>query len=293
MEDKIKYCHVPLEGKSFFFDHVHIVWDEQISFHQHAEWELSYIVKGSGTRIVGDVAETFSQGEIVFIPPNIPHCWSFNEYDHDEEGKIENITIIFPGSLLENCAGLFPEMESCTSTIIQKKQAIKFEGQTLKALQKTMTAMVLQNDVEQVSSLFNLFYTIASSNETRVAGHSIKQHKSTEKIQDIYRFVLNHYHRKVTLDDVAKFVGMNRSSFCTFFKRVKGKSFFTELNTFRVESSCQMLRETSLPISDICFAVGFEDVPYYNRTFKKLKGETPTAYRKKQQRRGYYGKNRI
>lgn len=48
---------------------------EQISFHQSPDWELSYIITGSGTRVIGDVMETFSKGEIIFIPPMIPHVW--------------------------------------------------------------------------------------------------------------------------------------------------------------------------------------------------------------------------
>ena len=75
----------------------------------HAEWELSYVITGSGTRIVGDLMETFSNGEVVLIPPNIPHCWSFDKNIHDDKGKIENITIIFPDSLFDKCAYVFPE----------------------------------------------------------------------------------------------------------------------------------------------------------------------------------------
>lgn len=48
MDKTLKYCTVPIdENKSFIFDHVHIAWNEQITFHQHAEPELSYILKGS------------------------------------------------------------------------------------------------------------------------------------------------------------------------------------------------------------------------------------------------------
>jgi AraC-like DNA-binding protein len=41
-----------------------------------------------------------------------------------------------------------------------------------------------------------------------------------------------------------------------------------------------MLKETSMSIADICFAVGFEDVPHFNRTFKKIKGISPKEFRK-------------
>jgi AraC-type DNA-binding domain-containing proteins len=98
-------------------------------------------------------------------------------------------------------------------------------------------------------------------------------------MQEVSRYIVHNYQNKITLDEVAKHFGMNRTSFCAFFKREKGKSFFTTLNEYRIECSCLMLRETTLPIANICSAVGFDDIPYYNRTFKKLKGISPKDYR--------------
>lgn len=277
----MKYCHVPIfDGKSFIYDHVHIAWDEQITFHQHAEWELSYVITGSGTRIVGDFMESFSKGEVVLIPPNIPHCWSFDKNIHDEKGKIENISIIFPDSLFEKCIYAFPETKRYISHINQIKQAIKFECETLQTLQEIMTNMSFQNDMEQLASLIKLFVVIASSNDTCVVSFCNKPDYNTVRFQEVYRFIANNYQHNISLDDIANYVHMNRSSFCSFLKRTIGKSFFTILNEYRIESSCLMLRETTMPIADVCYAVGFNDVPYYNRTFKKLKGETPKDYRR-------------
>ncbi len=282
MQDEVKYCHVPIfNDKSFVYDHVHVVWNEQITFHQHAEWELSYVITGSGTRIVGDLMETFSNGEVVLIPPNIPHCWSFDKNIHDDKGKIENITIIFPDLLFDKCISVFPETKRYISSINQYKQAIRFEGYTLQMLQKIMTAMLLQNDMEQLSSLINLFVVMASSNETCIVGSCNKQDYNMERFQEVFRFIANNYQQNISLEDVANYIHMNRSSFCTFLRRTIGKPFFTILNEYRIESSCLMLRETTMPIAEICYAVGFNDVPYYNRTFKKLKGITPKDYRAK------------
>lgn len=284
MHENIKYCHVRFsDEKSFSFDHVHIVWNEQITLHQSDTWELSYIVKGSGTRIIGNIMETFSCGEAILLPPNIPHGWYFNEYDHDKEGKIENITILFPQSLLEKFANIFPEAKNYILKIGQYKQAIRLEGNTLVSVQKILTAMLSQNDIEQLSSFITLLSVISSSDETHIVGLYHKQNKSTAKMQEVSRFMVNNFQHKIALDEVAKYVGMNRASFCTFFKRMKGKSFFSVLNEYRIDCSCLMLRETKRSIADICYAVGFNDVPYYNRTFKKLKGETPKDYRAKQQ----------
>ena len=282
MTEKMKYCPVEVENdKSFRFDHVHIVYNEQITLHQSADWELSYVITGSGTRIVGDSTEFFTSGEVVFLPPNMPHGWYFDEFDHDKEGKIENITIFFTNTLLNKIETTFPEASFYLKEILSLKQAIRFEGQTLSRVQELMAAMVFQSDIERLLSLFRIFVIIGSAKETIVVGTLQKQNKSTIKIQNISRFIVNNFQRKILLEEAAQYVGMNSSSFCSFYKKMKGKSFLTDLNEYRINSACVMLKETKIPISDICYAVGFEDIPHFNRTFKKIKGESPKDYREK------------
>ena len=282
MNEKMKYCPVDIANdKSFSFDHVRVVWNEQITLHQSPTCELSYIIVGSGTRIVGDTTEFFRTGEVVFLPPNMPHEWYFDEFDNDEEGKIENITIQFSVDFLEKTSGVFPELFKYIEEIRQIKQAVKFQGNTQKSLQKIMTGMTFENEWEQLLSLLRILVLIGSSNETSIVGSFEKQSKSSVKMQNVARYIVNNFQRKITLDEVARYVGMNRSSFCSFYKKMKGKSFFSDLNEYRINSSCVMLKETSMSVADICFAVGFDDVPHFNRTFKKIKGVSPKEFRKK------------
>jgi AraC-like DNA-binding protein len=278
--DNVKYCHVYIDDdKSFYFDHVHIVWDQQITLHQHDEREISYIVTGSGTRVIGDAVETFSRGEVVFLPPNMPHGWYFNDYDHDREGKIENMTIIFPESMFDCIDSAFPETQKCIAAIRQIKDGVRFEGETLKRVQELMTGMVAQNAVGRLSSFLQLMSVIGASSETRMIGSRYRKDKVAAKMLEVSRFMMNNYQREVSLEEVARYVGMNRSSFCSFFKREQGKTFFSALNEYRVDCSCVMLRQTELSVADVGFAVGFNDIPHYNRTFKKLKGTSPKHYR--------------
>jgi AraC-like DNA-binding protein len=282
MNENMKYCPVRFDNnKSFYFDHVHIVYNEQITLHQSPEWELSYVVTGSGTRIVGDKTEFFRSGEVVLLPPNMPHGWNFDEFDHDKEGKIENITIFFKKALLDKIETTFPEASIYIKNILALTQAIRFEGGTLSKIQDLMTIMVSQNDIERLLSLFKIFIIIGSAKETIVVGTFLKQNKSTIKIQNISRFIINNFQRKISIEEVSQYVGMNSSSFCSFYKKMKGKTFLTDLNEYRISSSCVMLKETTMSISEICYAVGFDDIPHFNRTFKKMKGESPKDYREK------------
>lgn len=279
MKQNLKY-YPTTRTSTYHFDHVHIEWNQQVPLHQQQTWELSYIITGSGARIIGDIVENFSKGEIILIPPNIPHCWSFDESVHDNEGKIENITIVIENDFLFDCKNLFSELSSSISELQSNKNAVSFEGELLEKLQVLMTSMIHQDSIERLSSFIKLLKLISYCKEMHIVGHPIIENKKEKKQQEIYLFILRNFQGNISLEQISKSVGMQKSSFCVFFKKMAGKSFFTYLTEFRIESSCQMLLKTKLSVAEICIASGFNDIPYYNRVFKKNKNMTPTQYRK-------------
>jgi AraC-type DNA-binding domain-containing proteins len=279
--ENIKYCHMPDEGvTSFTVDYVRIVWNEHLSFHQQKTWELTHVLIGKGIRIIGDTIEPFLQGEVVLIPPDIPHSWSYDETTFNENGEIENITIVFSDKLLSYLAMAFPELETIVSEIQNKKSAISFNGDTLEQLQKLMTLMVRETKIEQITSLVKIFALIVSQENSNIVGRPVVDDKQNKRLQQIYWYVMNHFQQDITLEEISKFVDMEKTSFCSFFKKMTDKTFFTYLTEYRIESSCQMLVKTDKSIADICYASGFRDIPHYNRVFKKLKKITPSVYRK-------------
>lgn len=280
MIENIKYCHsFNNENRSFHFDHVHIKWDEQINLHTQDFWELTYIITGRGTRVIGNIMEPFAEGEVIMIPPHIPHCWSFDKRVCDAEGKIENICIFFSDEFLKNSKAVFPELAEMIQRIQNITNAVAFGEETLIRIQNHMKSMVEQTKEEKLSSLIKILSFASSPTITNVVGQPALKDKKEKKMQVLQLYVMNNFQKNITLDEVTRFIGMEKSSFCVFFKKMSGQSFFSYLNTYRIESSCKLLLNTSLSVAEVCYACGFEDVPYYNRTFKKLKGITPTEFR--------------
>ena len=72
---------------------------------------------------------------------------------------------------------------------------------------------------------------------------------------------------------------MNRSTFCTFFKRNKGMTFSRFVTLYRLETACGLLKTSQKQISEICYAVGFNDLPHFNRVFKREYGASPSQFR--------------
>jgi YesN/AraC family two-component response regulator len=57
------------------------------------------------------------------------------------------------------------------------------------------------------------------------------------------------------------------------------KSFFEFLNEYKINRACKLLIETDKQISEICYAAGFESIPFFYRQFKKFKCCQPKSYR--------------
>ncbi|UII32851.1 AraC family transcriptional regulator [Fulvivirga ulvae] len=280
MSDIIKYCHtVSISNQSFKFDHVHIKWDKQIHLHRQDFWEIAYIITGGGTRIVGDNVAPFSEGEVILIPPHIPHCWSFDEFTHDDEGKIENICLFFSTDLLIQLKTTFPELTEQITSINKISNGIEFKEHALVKLQDTLRLMLKQNPSERVLSFLSILSAIANTRNTNIVGQPIAEGRNTKKMQILELYVMNNFQNNISLNDVSKFMGMEKSSFCVFFKRNKNVTFFQYLTAYRITSSCKLLINSDLTISEIAYSCGFRDIPYFNRMFKKIKGMTPSKYR--------------
>lgn len=73
---------------------------------------------------------------------------------------------------------------------------------------------------------------------------------------------------------------MNRSAFCSWFKRCKGVTFSQFIMQYRLHTACSLLECSKKSVSEICYLVGFNDVPHFVRAFTKAKGMSPGKYRK-------------
>lgn len=85
-----------------------------------------------------------------------------------------------------------------------------------------------------------------------------------------------HYVHPITLDEIAKEVGMNRSAFCSYFKRCKGMTFSQFVTEYRLNTACELLKHSSKGVSEICYLVGFNDLPHFIRVFTKTIGISPS-----------------
>lgn len=266
------------ENTSFNYTAVHLLPSEQIGLHVQSTWELSYVIVGSGTRVIGNRTEPFQGGEVILIPPDIPHCWHFDADVTDEEGKIANITLTFDNSFLERCVLAFPELMELIENLRTLQEAVKLEGKEADEVISLLEEMRNRTHSQRVPCMLRLLLLLTESRKECVVGYYRKVDRDKKRLNDIRSYVICNFDRDILLDDVARHVGMNRAAFCVFFKRATGKTFVTYLNEYRVEMACQLLQQRRMAVSEVCYHAGFNNVPYFNRLFKRVKGMTPGEF---------------
>lgn len=267
------------EKTSFRYESVHLSPDEQIGLHQQNDcWELSYVIVGEGKRHIGDTISRFTHGDLLFIPPGIPHCWLFDKNSTDTKGKISNITIIFNQQFLNKCADTFVEFKPYLEKIKEKTDALTFDKGTSSKIIKIMKEMQEIPPVERIPCFLKILLIIANNDKNYIAGQYQHTDKTTKRLETIKTYVICNAQRDINIDDIAKHIGMNRSSFCIFFKKATGITFITYLNEYRIGQACQLLKQKKMNISEICFQVGFNNITYFNRVFKRMTGISPSEY---------------
>jgi len=98
-------------------------------------------------------------------------------------------------------------------------------------------------------------------------------------VRNMTGFIFQNYTEKITLDDIALAGSVCRSKCCQLFNEYIGQSPNVYLTGYRIEKSCEMLKESNMTILEISLSCGFHSPSYFTHIFQKEIGLTPKEYR--------------
>lgn len=110
----------------------------------------------------------------------------------------------------------------------------------------------------------------------------LKPDKTSNFINDIILYIHLNYNKKLTIEDIVTNFNTNRNTLSRKFKNETGSTVIEYTVKLRIKVACALLKETSIPIEEVMERVGFNDLSYWGRAFKKYVGITPSDYRKTQ-----------
>ena len=101
------------------------------------------------------------------------------------------------------------------------------------------------------------------------------------KKNKVVEYIKEHYKEKISLEDIAKKFNYSVGHLCRKFKEEIGDSVVNYIIKYRISVAMKLLFENKeLSIEEIALDVGFNDVQFFDKTFKKFTGMTPGKYRR-------------
>ena len=265
------------KGTSSFYGYRIQVPYFEFKWHYHPEYELTYILKGSGYRIVGNSYAYFGPGDLVLLGSNLPHTWSSKlQEDAPSEAIVIQFSKAFMASFLE-----LNESSSIKSMLEFSDRGLSFA--TDEALVAELIALTEPDGMDRVLKLIAILDALSKKPTTLIAPnafHTIVSKKSEMRINKVCLFIQNNFSQKIALKEVADLIYLTESNFCKFFKKATGKTYSDYLNEIRINEACRLLAQSEKTISQIAFECGFETLSYFNSVFRHKKGSTPSVYRK-------------
>lgn len=252
--------------------------------HYHPEFEIIYVEKSYGIRLMGNHIGNFSDGDLMFISPNLPHVWR-NDYDFYQDNKnllVDVYVIHFLEDALKNGFFDLPELAHLKKLFQLGQQGMLIKGTDQQKIIGLIKDVYNSSGFDRLVLFLKTLDTIAKSEDYELLSNqgftNSLNNADSERINKVMNFLMENYNREIELDEVANLVNLNRSSFCRYFKYRTHKTCSQFLNEIRIAHACKLLINGEKTISEICYETGYNNISHFNRQFKLITGLTAKTY---------------
>ncbi len=246
--------------------------------HWHSEIELIRVLKGELSVTLNNQHFIAKKGDVVFVNAETVH--RATPIDCEYECIVFHINFLYMDTYscrffiesLLNHDYLITEHISCENKNLNIAAHAIFD-----ALKKKSSGYKFLT----IAAFYNFFGTVIDSHAYGLTSGnaSLAGDKNIARIKKILSYIRENYDRAITLESMAQTAQMSPKYFGSYFKNMTGKTPIEYLNEYRIEKACRKLTHTDKSVTDIAFACGFNDLSYFIKTFKSIKGISPGQFR--------------
>ena len=243
----------------------------------HGSFEISYVLKGCGQCIVGEETVKLEPGELVLINPYEVH--SFVSHGNEPlvlltaqvhrlflRRYVERIPKLrFRGSSI----GELPEDQYRELVYLLTKSAVIYFTESESQQFDTLACGILLMG-RLVSYLDWTLEEMSGNAETEL------QNSRAQRLVD---YIDENFRQKIKLSHLAEMEDISTTHLSHFFRKTFGMTFQTYLSTQRMEKALVLLRDPSVPLSEIYMRCGFSDHRYLEAACQRIFGCTAAEYR--------------
>lgn len=249
-------------------------------YHFHPEFELSLVEAGHGIRCVGCTIEDYAPYDLTLLGGMVPHSYSAVGNPEGTELKIRNIKFSseFAGADFFR-QPIFAKIQQLLDDAIS---GVVFPPEHVRALIPYFDRFFAADQAGQVFRLCDILDFLSRIPRRKLSAEAPLS-ESDERSQRVLRYIHDNIGdpARLTLEQVARVAHLSPGAFSSYFSQQFTRRYLSYVNEFRVNIACSKLPDHQMAITEIAFAVGFENLSNFNRLFLRYKGCTPSAYRKK------------
>ncbi len=219
------------------------------NWHFHPEYQLFMVLKGKGTRFIGDHVTPFQEGDITFTGPNLPHLWrsDYHQRHLEKDSSAEGIVVYFQ----ENFIGeiLLNKEEGFKLRQLFRKSLRGFDvkGKTAITVKQMLIDLLALQGFDAVLGLLHILNRLSQTSEIELLASpgytNTLNEGDTERMNRVYAHVMKHFKRKIPISEIASLTNLTPTSFSRYFKIHANKTFSQFLSEIRIGYACKLLIE--------------------------------------------------
>ena len=251
----------------------------EMASHWHSSVEIIRILNGTLKVKLSTNEYTAKKGDIVFVNCETVHS-AFPSKNCVYECIVMNMEML---SIQDAACSYF--IESILNLGYKIDEFFPYKDdefhQSVDSLFTSMSNMSSGYKFSVIGALYRLFGIIIDSHFYRStqSENEVLKDKNIPKLKKVLSFIRSNYDKQISLEDMSKIAGMSQKYFCAFFKKMTLKTPFEYLMAYRIEKASRKLLNSDMSVTDIAYSSGFNDLSYFIKTFKDIKGTTPAKFR--------------
>lgn len=252
--------------------------------HYHPEFQITAIVKGEGFLYAGNAMTAFVEGDVFIVGSNVPHLFQNSGIYHSEASPgVKGISLFFDEFSFGQQFFAIKEMQRLSELLGESNRVIKVADEHKELLFNRIISTPKLQDERLVITFLEILSLLQQSDKNYLNSAYYKLTMNTHeggRLSKVLDYTFQNYKEDIKIEQIAQVASLSRSQFSNFFKLHTRKTYIQFVNELRIEKACIALRNNRFTIEQICYEVGFHNVSNFFRHFKKIKGTTPSQYRK-------------